>query len=301
MNSIQLASQFVPMLDEVYKNSSLSAVLDGAPELVKAGANANELVIPKMSMNGLGDYSRSNGGYLTGDVTLTNETVACNFDRGRMFDVDVMDDIETAGIAFGRLASEFIRTKVVPELDAFRFATYASASGISKIDSGASLETGAAVVAALRVAVSKFDEDEVPLEERYLFITPTLLGLVQDMDTTKSREVLANFAAIIKVPQTRFYTKIKQLKGKIVTPAGGGDPVDETAGGYTKASDGKNINFLVIHKPACIQFEKHVAPKIITPEQNQTADGYKFGYRNIGICDVYDNKVAGVYLHFQGE
>ena len=42
---------------------------------------------------------------------------------------------------------------------------------------------------------------------------------------------------------------------------------------------------------------KHIAPKIITPEQNQTADGYKFGYRNVGIAEAYENKVAGIYLH----
>ena len=129
-NSIALAKKYVPLLDEVYKNAALTADLDGAAELVQQGANANELIIPKMSMDGLADYSR-NGGYVSGDVTLTNETVQCNFDRGRMFQVDAMDNEETAGIAFGRLAGEFIRTKVAPEVDAFRLAAYASASGIS--------------------------------------------------------------------------------------------------------------------------------------------------------------------------
>lgn len=76
-----------------------TAMLDGNPELVQAGANANELVIPMMDMQGLGDYSR-NGGYVSGDVTLTNQTVSCNFDRGRMFQVDNMDNAETAGTAF---------------------------------------------------------------------------------------------------------------------------------------------------------------------------------------------------------
>jgi len=57
------------------------------------------------------------------------------------------------------------------------------------------------------------------------------------------------------------------------------------------------INFLIIHKPAVIQFPKHVAPKIIEPDKNQTADAYKFGYRNVGIADVYQNKVSGIYLH----
>ena len=33
-------------------------------------------------------------------LTLTNETVKCNFDRGRRFTVDTMDDLETAGLAF---------------------------------------------------------------------------------------------------------------------------------------------------------------------------------------------------------
>lgn len=294
MNAIQLAQAYVAILDEVYKNASLTSDLDGNPELVRQGANANELIIPKLDMQGLGDYSR-NSGYVDGDVTLVNETVQCNFDRGRMFNVDVMDNLETAGIAFGRLAGEFIRTKVVPEEDAFRFACYAGATGISKVAAGATLSSGTDVLQAIRAAVTQMDEDEVPLDQRYLYITPTLLGMVQDLDTTKSREVLQNFAKITKVPQTRFYTAIEQKSGKIVTS--GETTVDETAGGYVKASTGKDINFMIIHRPALIQFPKHIAPKIITPEQNQSADGYKFGYRQVAIADVYENKVAGIYLH----
>ena len=45
------------------------------------------------------------------------------------------------------------------------------------------------------------------------------------------------------------------------------------------------------------QFEKHVVPKIVTPEQNQSADAWKFGYRNVSIADGYENKVKGIYLH----
>lgn len=297
-NSIALAKQFVAMLDEVYKVASLTSDLDGAAELVRAGANANELIIPKLSMSGLGDYSR-NSGYVDGDVTLTNETVQCNFDRGRMFTVDNMDNQETANIAFGRLAGEFIRTKVVPELDAFRFAKYAGITGISKVAAGATLSDGAAVIAALRAAITKMDEDEVSTEQRYLYITPTLHGLVQDMDTTKSREILTRFAKVVDVPQSRFYTAIAQKSGKIITTGqgDGASTVDETAGGYAKATGAKDINFMVIHKPAVIQFQKHVAPKFISPDQNQTADAWKYGYRNVGIADAYENKVAGIYLH----
>lgn len=285
-NSIAKFKKYIDRLDAVYKNASLTADLDGDATLVRDGANANEIIIPKMSMDGLADYSR-NGGYVSGDVTLTNETVAFNYDRGRKFGVDAMDNEETAGVAFGRLSSEFIRTKVVPEVDAFRFATYSGISGIGKATAG-TLSTGADVIGALRTATSAMDEAEVPMENRILYITPTLYGLVQDLDTSKSKEVLDRFSKIVLVPQTRFYTAIDLNDG---TTSG------EEAGGYAKASGGKDINFMVVEKSAVLQYPKHIVNKVISPEANQESDKWLFFYREYGLADVYDNKVAGIYLH----
>ena len=287
-NAITLFKKYIDMIDEVYKLAALTSALDGDSTLVKAGANTNEIIIPKMALDGLADYSR-NGGYVSGAVTLTNETVAFNYDRGRKFSVDVMDDEETAGVAFGQLSSEFIRTRVVPEMDAFRFATYAGTAGISKVEAGATLADGNAVMAALLVALNKMDEDEVPAENRILFITPTLYNSVLAIDTTKSRELLSMFASIVKVPQSRFYTSITLQDGT----TGG-----EEAGGFIKTvATGKDINFMIIHKPALLQYPKHTVNKIITPEANQESDGYLFFYRAYGLADVYENKVAGIYLH----
>lgn len=284
-NSIALFKAYLPILDEVYKNASLTAVLDGAPELAQFSANANELIIQKIRMSGLADYSR-NSGYVGGDVTLSNETVKCNFDRGRMFTVDSLDDAEAAALAFGRLSGEFIRTHVAPELDAFRLSTYAGASKIGT-KTGA-LTTGKGVVEALRGAHAAMDEAEVPLENRVLFITSALKGAVDDMDTTTSRAVMDLASQTIVVPQSRFYTAIKQYDG---TTSG------ETDGGYAKGDGAQSINFLLVHKDAVIQFQKHVAPKVISPEQNQDADAWKFGYRNVGIADIYPEKAAGIYCH----
>ena len=284
-NSIALSKIYTNLLDEVYKNSALTAVLESDASLARAGANANEIVIPKLSMSGLADYKR-NSGYVNGDVTLNWETVQFNYERGRMFQVDDMDNEETQNIAFGRLAGEFIRTKVVPELDAFRFAKYAAVTGAGAATG--TLATGADVIAALRTATSSMDEAEVPMEDRHLFITPTLLGLVEDLDTNKSKEVLSRFATITKVPQTRFYSAIKLNDGTTL---------GEEAGGYVKASGAVDLNFEIIHKPAVLQFTKHAVPKIISPEQNQDADAWKYGYRNYGLCDTYENKAAGIYVH----
>lgn len=282
-NNITLFKKYIDLLDEVYQHASTSSVLDGNNKLVRMGANADEIIIPKMSMDGLADYSRSNG-YVTGNVTLTNETVKFNYDRGRSFTVDSMDNEETAGVAFGQLSSEFIRTKVAPEIDAFRFAQYAGVSGIQT--ASADLTSGADALEALIASQNSMDENEVPAESRVLFITPTLYNLIANVDTTKSKAVLNSFAQVQKVPQGRFYTAIDMLDGK----TGG-----EEAGHFAKA--GKNINFLVVEKSAAIQYQKHTVNKIITPEMNQTSDGWMFFYRAYGIADVYENKVNGIYLH----
>lgn len=332
-NSIALSKNYTDMLDEVYKLASLTDDLTSDSSIARAGANANEIMIPKLTMDGLGDYDR-NSGYTKGDVTMTYETVKFNYDRGRKFEVDYVDNEETAEVAFGRLAGEFIRTKVAPENDAFTFAQIAGKSGISKVDSGATLSSAADVMAALAAAMDGMDGDEVPAELRYLYITPTLLGYIRDMDTTKSRELMSGFAKVTKVPQSRFMTAIDLLDGKSTGEEAGGyvkhvatykastdTSVVSGKTYYTKSGDvytavaeptgnpstssyyertseaGKDINFLIIHKPAIIKFDKHVASNIIRPEDNQSSDAYMQKYRKYGLVDVYENKVAGVYLH----
>ena len=279
-NAITLRKQYSALLDEVYKLSSLTAVLDGPNDLVREGANANEILIPKMSMQGLANYNKQTG-YVAGDVTLEYETKKCTYDRGRMFTVDAMDNIESAGIAFGRLSGEFLRTQVVPELDAWRLASYASISKVTTVS--AALSDGKAALAALRTARGKIENAEANLATCYLFINPTVLGMIEDLDTTASKKAIEGFAGIIKVPQGRFYNKIT------LTASG--------AGGYTKASGGLDMNFLIVDKQAAIQFQKHTVSKIITPEANQDADAWKFGYRTVGIVECKDNKKDGIYVH----
>lgn len=275
-----LAKVFIPQLDEVYKRASLTSVLDGAQDLARQGANVHELIIPMLNMDGLADYDR-NGGYVNGDVTMTNQTYKCNYDRGRMFVVDTLDNQESVNIAFGRLAAEFIRTKVVPELDAWRMSTYAAKAGIGAVDAGTNLTTAASLIAALRKGLQTMDNAEVPYEDRVLFVASGLHDMIDDQDLTKSNKVLSAFSQIIKMPQGRF------KEGVALTADG--------EGGFTAA--GPNLNFLIVHKPAVIQYQKHVAPKIINPDQNQTADAWKYGYRTVGIADVYANKLVGIYKH----
>ena len=91
--------------------------------------------------------------------------------------------------------------------------------------------------------------------------------------------------------------KVDSINSKVSAIEQKSGKTGEEAGGYAKAEGAKDINFMIIHKAAVIQFAKHIAPKIIEPSVNQSSDGYKFGYRKVAIADVYENKVAGIYLH----
>lgn len=279
-NTIALRKAYSTMLDEVYKLASLTAVLDGPNDLVREGANANEILIPKMTMSGLANYNKQTG-YVAGDVTLEYETKKCTYDRGRMFTVDAMDNIETAGIAFGRLSGEFLRTKVVPELDAWRLASYAGYAPAENKKAEA-ITDGKAGIAAIRAGKTVIKNAEAKTETCYLYISTVLKGLIEDLDTIASKKVMEGWAGIIEVPEARFFDKVT------LTPNG--------EGGFATTS-GKAINFLIVDKNAVIQHQKHTVSKIITPDQNQEADAWKFGYRTVGIAEAKDNKKVAIYVH----
>ena len=284
-NTIALAKNYTSILDEVYCNASVTADLTSDNTMVRAGANANEIIYPQISVSGLGDYSR-NSGYTDGSVNLEWKTAKFNYDRGTKISVDVMDNEESRDIAFTMAGAELMRTKVAPEADAFVFATLAGTAGISKA-TPATYADATEFLAALIVAKNKMDEDEVPEEGRILYATPTLMNGVMALDTTKSREILNSFAVKKRVPQSRFYTAIDLLDGKTS---------GEEAGHYKKAETGKDINFMIVHKPAIINFDKHTVSNIIPASANPDADADIAKYRKYGIVDVFNNKTAGIYL-----
>ena len=334
MNSIELFKKNAPeLLDKVYKAVSTTSDFDIDGALVKAGANANEIIVPKLDMDGLGDYDR-NSGYLDGDVTLTNETVKFNYERGRKLKTDTIDNEETGGVIMANMSSEFLRTKVIPEVDAVRYATYASLDNITDVAAdGIEYETGEEVLKALEDAMTKLDNDEVPEEGRYLRISPTLLSLAEFVSRITNNDIVKKFTQVKKVPQSRFQTKIELLSGK--------DGDGERKGGYKKVADkyeltsdesvtsgktyytksgenytkvdspqqgqlstyyektevgSRDINFMIIHKPAMLQYTKHAKMKIFTPESDDSGDFYRMLYRLYGLNDAYENKRAGILV-----
>ena len=291
--SIALAAKYQPILDEVYKSASLTAFMDAKTKPVSFGGAAAVNVF-KISTVGLGKYNRASG-YPAGDVTGTWETLTLSKERGRAFSIDRMDDEESLGEAFGTLAGEFIRTQVVPELDAYRFSKYASWPGITEVGTPAALDNGKNVLNAFDAAMAQLDADEVPAEGRKLFLSSGCYNLLKGQltrtlstETSADRRVFEiDGVEVIPVPQTRFYKGITLDDG-----------ATSDAGGFAKtASTGRNINFLLMHPSSVLQVTKLADLKVFTPEQNQTADAWLIQYRLYHDAFVYANKVKGIYSH----
>ena len=128
-------------------------------------------------------------------------------------------------------------------------------------------------------------DNEVPEDGRILFVSPTVYGMIRDLDTTKSKEILQQFAVVQKVPASRFFTAIEVNDGKTS---------GQEKGGYKKATTGKSLDFLIVEPSAVIQYQKRNVNKAIAPEDNKDADGWQFNFREVGIADVYVNKANGI-------
>ncbi len=286
-NSMEYAKKFVPIIDSIYKQKSVSALMDSATQADFTGAN--EIKVLKVVTSGLGDYSREDG-YPTGDVTVSWETMTLTKERGKEISIDRMDNEEALGQAFGTVVNQFMSEYVVPELDAYRFAAYANKAGVSTATPVKLTED--TIMDAIDEASRKMDEDEVPEEGRLLFVSSDLKKTLGSAITrqwgsdTDVNNILAGYNGmkVIYVPKSRFYTKIKLGVG-------------EADWGFGKADDAANINFMMVYPQSVLQVEKFALPKIFTPDENQQKDAWKFQYRMYHDAFVYDNKAKGVYVH----
>ena len=285
-NQINQFNQCTDLLPEVYMINAKTAVLENDTILVKQGANEDEICIPKIEMNGLADYD-SNTGYIKGGVSIQWQTVNFNYSRKWKLSINSMNSEETLGLTFATLIAEFLRTKAIPEQDAFRFATYAN---LAEIKISGSLSTGVEVLEALQTAIIKMNNAEIPSENRHLFITTDLLVETHNVDTTKSSAILGEFDSITEVPKTIFYTAIDLLDGKVS---------GKEKRGFKKSSDGKDINFLIVEKSSVMQFTKYKLSKAISPEDNPDANTWIFKFNEYGFIDVHKYKPAGIYLHYR--
>ena len=291
-NQIGLAALYLPLLDEAYKAESKSAILDTLSDYVSF-TGGNTVNIFNIDPVGMSNYDR-NAGYVPGDVTGTWQPYVLETDRGRSYQVDFLDNEQAMGLVVPNLLGTVERQHIIPEVDAYRFAQYASGAAAGNVVTE-TLSAGAATVASIDSASVALDNAEVPYEGRVLFVSPAVYGLLRggitrlvpngEKDVNNMIEVY-NDMRVIRVPQPRFQTAI--TLNAPTTSSG--------AGGFAPATGASAINYMIIHPSAVLQVMQHYAPRIFSPEKNIEADAWRVQPRYAHGAWVKAHKTNGIFV-----
>ncbi len=118
INSIENATKYSSELDKMFAQKSATGFFaDNA--LATKFVGAKTVIIPDVDFQGLADYDRDTG-FTKGAITVANTSYTMKMDRARSLQID-REDMSETGIAnlAGKILGEYVRTKVVPECDAY--------------------------------------------------------------------------------------------------------------------------------------------------------------------------------------
>ncbi|MGN0133112.1 MAG: hypothetical protein ACI4AO_00165 [Anaerotignum sp.] len=299
-NSFEYAAVFMEELDSQLVEKSTTGWMEGNAGQVQYNGGA-EVKIPKMQMSGLGDYDRD-GGFAKGAVTVTYETRKLTQDRGRTFQLDAMDVDETNFAATaGAVMREFQNTKVIPEIDAYRYSKIAELAKTA----GKTKEYTAAVdtifenlmndMTAIRDAVGDGCELVIAMSAKVAGMLDLAKGGTNVLESGVFQQGSAELKVkeidgcpIIRVPSARFQTKYTFMDG--VTE-------NETDGGFAKAEDAKAINWIIMVKQAPVAISKTDVTRIFDPMTNQNANAWKIDYRKYHDIWITDNGMDGILVN----
>ena len=301
INTLATATLFQTNLDKIAIQDAVTGWMDANSGQVIYNGGA-EVKIPKMSVQGMGDYDRDTG-YVQGSVTLDYETRTMTQDRGRKFQLDAMDINEnnfvtTASSVMGM----FQREHVIPEIDAYRLSNLATQA--IGYQSGALVEYG--YTAAEGTVLRKIKEGIKAIRDNGYqgpLVIHATSEVVLELEIAMANKITAvDFAKggimtkvpavdgvpIIETPANRMYTAITIYDG--VT---GG----QEAGGYARGETAKQINFMIMPRTTPIAITKQDKMKIFTPDQNQDADAWKMNYRRFHDIWVLDNRLNSIWVN----
>lgn len=302
-NTIEYAKIFQTELDAQMVAGATSGWMELNSNLVKYNGG-NEVKIPKIVMDGLADYDRSNG-FVKGAVNLSYETHTLTMDRCRSFSIDAFDIDETNFVlTAGAVLGEFQRAYVIPEVDAYRYSKIASLAIANNRASGGYTASTSDILTKLMndiYAVYDIVGESVPL---VVSLNMAIAGILDTADKVEKKLEVIEFTQgnvsmkvksidnipIVRVPSSRMKTAYIFKDG--VTSG-------QEAGGFEADANAKDINWIISAQNAVIAVSKTDTPRIFDPAVNQTADAYKIDYRKFHDLWIPTNKLNGVFVNIK--
>lgn len=297
-NTIEYGKIFQPELD---KQMAADAVT-GWMEINSRGAKYNggaDIKIPKMTMDGLGDYDRATG-YPEGDVTLEFQTMQLTQDRGRGFTLDAQDvDESNFAASAGNVMGEFQRAKVIPEVDMYRLNKLYTLAGDRK-------RTYTAAAATVWGALM---DDIAAVQDK----AGTGLRLVVHMSIT-AHAILGRAAeytrsvSMVDFQRGEITTKVRGIDGTLLIPTQSklmqtvitkqdGRTAGQEGGGYKVDAASKGINWIIMVDSAPIAVSKTDLPRVFDPQTYQKSNAWHIDYRKYHDLWVTANKLDSLYAN----
>ena len=282
INSLETAKRYTSELDKVLmQKSAVGFMADNAFRAKFVGAQT--VIIPDVDFVGLTDYKRDEG-FTRGAVTVSNTSYTLSKDRQRSFQID-REDLDETGVAnlAGQVLGEFVRTKVVPEVDAyvlsklFGLAASTTFDEIENFKANNTKEYADATAYADLVDTINAVYGEAGYDSELVAFVDSILYSKLMTSTEISRQLVVS-----DFKQGEINLKVKSLNGVAIIPV----PDNRMKTDYTFSDNGfvptdeaKSIRALVMPKKAASLVKKSETMRIFTPDKNLDADAYKFDYR----------------------
>ena len=275
INSIENATRYSNELDKMFAQKSATGFFaDNA--LATKFVGAKTVIIPDVNFQGLADSDRDTG-LSRGAITVSNASYTMAMDRARSLQID-REDMSETGVAnlAGKILGEYVRTKVVPECDAYVLSKLAglaqSRANLIDGDVTAPFEALTKLINEVQAVVG-YDEELVAFIDSYMFAA------------LQNSAEISKMITVSDFKQGEINLKVKSLNGVTLIPV-----VSErmktaytfqnnAAGGFVPADNARNIYMLVCPKKGAHLVKKTENMRIFTPEQNLDADAFKFDYR----------------------
>ena len=291
-NTLEYAEIFQQELDKQMVEIMTSAWMEA-----NAGAviynGGNKVKIPKISMDGLGDYNRQTG-YSEGGVSFEYQEHVFEMDRSKKFRLDSQDVDETNfGIVAANVMGEFQRVHVAPEVDAYRYSrVFEYAFGAGKV--GTYTPDSSTIFSELTSDITRVKDIVGDAQNLVVVMSHEVANVLDNADKIEKRLQVIDFAGgqmysnvrgiddvpVLRVPSARLYSDYAF-----------------SSEGFAKV-DGVavKLNWIIVPRTAPIGVVKTDRPKIIDPETNQQADAWDVAYRKYHTLWIPDNKLDATWV-----
>jgi len=283
------AKIFSQILDEKVVASLTSGILSANSSRVQF-VGGDEVKIPVIKTNGLGNYNRTSG-YASSSLEFGYQTKKFRFDRSFKFGIDAMDEDETAGILnTSNALAVFAKQEEAPEVDSARYSSlYAD---IARLNGRITQYTPNkdTILTKLYDDFGHIQDIVGEKEQLYCFMSGKAYRVL-----TQSSELNRTMETQEITGQNGVTLKVNSLDGVAIIPVPSRRMKTEyafkTTNGFASKLFAGEMNWLIVGADAAIAIEKHNNTKIIQAANSELYDADQLMGRLVHDCWLFDEQV----------